>query len=149
MTQGNRYLITPAKDELAMCDYETQLARAGLGFLFKLAMVDAILAGNKTQTRRLDPSGLMEGNLFYAKLGMYCKRADAPALLRVVATRWEYLLDITEADARAEGFPNRAAFLKYFKKIYSGKKLKSNPLCHVIEFEVVMIHPNRRIKEAA
>ena len=53
--------------------------------------------------------------------------------LRVKEVRAEYAAEITEEDAKADGFENRKEFLASFKAIYG----RTDLLCWVIEFEVI------------
>lgn len=102
--------------------------------MFKRAMLDAIVKGHKTQTRRLKKKGevgdrlwckegidLVQGRLVYAYDGtiyqtvhngkrilpMYMPKEAARFWLKITNVRVERLGGITEEDARAEGMiPN-------------------------------------------
>jgi hypothetical protein len=54
--------------------------------------------------------------------------------LRVVNVATQPLEQINEADALAEGFRDRAAFLRTYREIYPGDY---NPTVRVIIFEVI------------
>ena len=57
-----------------------------------------------------------------------------PFAARIVGARWEHRDQITEADARAEGFATRAEFLEYFNKL-NGAVEWISPAVQVIELE--------------
>lgn len=59
--------------------------------------------------------------------------------LRVLRVNWEYVLELTDAEARLEGFVDSEAFFRYFIALYPG--LTEDDLIgfrvHRIEFEPV------------
>lgn len=65
---------------------------------------------------------------------IHMPRWAARLRLRVVNVCLQPLEDITEADAIAEGFRDRAAFLRTYREIYPGDY---NPTVRVIVFEVI------------
>jgi len=147
---------------------------------FSSQMVVAILAGDKTQTRRLSKPKLGIGDTFYIKETLYNEGgtiayfADKKNIIdiidvlpknqnpcdwrwsadflpsmfmpkiyarifgEVVNLRQEQLLDINEADARAESFEFRQDFLNYFYKRNPDHGIdgteSENPKVWVIEF---------------
>jgi hypothetical protein len=93
--------------------------------LFKPEHVDSILANKKTQTRRIWPrwrANIRSTHL--AKTKMLSKEHFA---MLYIWNRWEERLgDITEADARAEGYNSREEYLDKFAKI-NAKQIKKLP----------------------
>lgn len=84
--------------------------------LFRREHVEPILAGTKTQTRRAwkKPRARV-GTVHLAKTRMLS--SDYFARLAILAVYEERLGDISEEDARAEGYPSRAAYLQAFARI--------------------------------
>ncbi|HHW45053.1 MAG TPA: ASCH domain-containing protein [Desulfotomaculum sp.] len=73
--------------------------------LFKPEHVEPILSGCKTQTRRLGKKRWKVGSVHQCRLNY---RAEPFACVRVTAVRRERLDNITEEDARREGYPSVA-----------------------------------------
>ena len=107
-------------------------------FSFTQEHVAPILAGRKTQTRRLrEKAGAKLDGIYQARLGRFSK--DPPfAFLRVTAMRQERLLSISWRDARAEGYLSQEAFITAFWKINGreASRRDPNPVVWVFEFEV-------------
>ena len=109
--------------------------------LFKPEHVGPILAGSKTQTRRIWSRWRANvGSTHLAKAKMLNKEHFAKLY---ILARWEeYLGDITEKDALAEGYQSREEYLKKFAEI-NAKQIKkiSYPLerisVKVLEFKVI------------
>jgi len=93
-----------------------------------------ILAGRKTQTRRLvksDRAPWVAGRSYAVQPGRTQKSIGRIVVLRV----WQEPLGaISEADAQAEGFADRAEFLAGWEKIH-GTFDPSKPVW-VVEFEI-------------
>ncbi len=102
--------------------------------LFKPEHVDPILWGEKTQTRRTGKRRWRLGSIHQAKLN-FSKGSKPFALLRIVFVHQERLGDISEDDAKREGYPTVEAYKEVFKRIYGWW----NPDAEVwvVDFEVV------------
>ncbi len=86
--------------------------------LFKPEHLDLILTGTKTQTRRISSTGKKRWNVgavHLAKTKMLSK--DFFARLEILAVYPEAILNISEEDARAEGYPTRLDYLDAFCRI--------------------------------
>jgi hypothetical protein len=95
---------------------------------FRPEMVERILAGEKTQTRRLvsdnprspwwkERCGLTPGRIYAVCPG---RGKPAVARIRFGGARLEPVVWINEIGARAEGFEDRPAFIDYWKKLHGG-----------------------------
>jgi len=83
--------------------------------LFKAQHVEPILAGRKTQTRRKGPLRWLVGSVQQCRCGFQVPPFTHVRILR----RWqERLGDISEADARAEGYGSRDAYFLAFRMIH-------------------------------
>lgn len=120
--------------------------------IFKQVMVDQILAGDKTMTRRPVKDDLP---CRYAVGNTYSVQPDrgmkGVARIRVLAVRRERWFEITEEDAMAEGFragyvpegdrevwrTARAQFFTYLRGLYM--RLVWDAECWVIEFELAEV----------
>lgn len=109
--------------------------------LFKEQHVPMILSGAKTQTRRLWPKGcrVKAGNVYQARTKMLDSKATF-ARVKVLRVWQEYLENISEADAKAEGYQDRLAYLYAFYKINESKvpsNVNEKMLVWCVEFAVV------------
>jgi len=93
------------------------------------------------------------GKSFALKIGAVCNNCEEyakPLFIELTAIRKEKLLDITEEEAKKEGFKDRTRFIEgfcwiyykwnageVFRNIMSGKILSLNPDVWVLEFKVV------------
>lgn len=107
--------------------------------LFQSCHVGPIMAGTKTQTRRIwKRQRCKVGSIHLAKTKMMSK--DYFARLKVRAVYQERLGDISEEDSYAEGYPSRFAYWKTFQKInkISDKDFFGmlNTIVWVVRFEV-------------
>ena len=84
---------------------------------FKREMADLVLAGDKTQTRRLKPPRYKVGSIQPVQCGY---RDKARGHVRILAIWKQRFGDVTEAEAVAEGFATLADFRKYIVKINPG-----------------------------
>jgi hypothetical protein len=105
--------------------------------LFRREHVDKILAGTKTHTRRVwKRPRVKPGGVYQARTKMLDKGSTF-ALLRVLRAWRERLLDISEEDARKEGYESREAFFEVFKRINKMEEIPENFMVYAIEFRVV------------
>ena len=104
--------------------------------IFQPELVELILAGRKTQTRRL--AGINDcryqvGRDYAVQPG---RGKKGVARVLVTAVRRETEGDISLADARAEGFKNRTEFRRYWTALY-GRPSVPGRRVWVISFELV------------
>lgn len=101
--------------------------------LFRPYMVPWILSDppRKTQTRRTwDRWMVREGKVYQAKTQLF----GEPFAHIYIKRRWiERVQDISESDAKAEGYASRMAFLEMWAKNYGGIAQR----VRAIEFQVV------------
>lgn len=102
-------------------------------FLFKHDHVQMIQRKKKTQTRRTGKKRWSVGKIYQAKTS-FTKGENPFAYLRVTGLREEFLGQISDEDARREGYPHVPAYRRVFKKIY-GHWDPHQPVW-VIDFEV-------------
>jgi hypothetical protein len=103
--------------------------------LFKPEHQYPIVTGIKTQTRRIwkKPRAKV-GSTHLAKLKMLSKEFFAK--LEILAVYQERLQDISDEDARAEGYNNAAAYLIAFCRINHLEKVP-DIFVYVVKFKVV------------
>lgn len=102
--------------------------------LFKPEHVAPIIQGRKTQTRRIGKRRWRIGSIHQAKLN-FSKGSRPFAKLRILAVRQERLGDISEEDAKAEGYSSIEAYKEVFGRIYGW--WDPDVLVWVIDFEVM------------
>ncbi|NPV80716.1 MAG: ASCH domain-containing protein [Firmicutes bacterium] len=100
--------------------------------LFKPEHVEPILAGRKTQTRRVGKKRWNVGSIHQARLNYYAKPF---ARIKILAVRQERLGDISEEDARREGYGSVEEYRKVFERIYG--RWVPDEMVWAIDFEVV------------
>ena len=106
--------------------------------LFRQEHVGPILAGTKTQTRRTwEKPRARVGTVHLAKTRMLS--TEYFARLEILAVYQERLGDISEDDARAEGYPSRAEYFQAFARI--NRQRIGDDFCEqviwVVRFQVV------------
>lgn len=108
--------------------------------LFKPEHVAPIVAGRKIQTRRLGKRRWRVGSVHacYTRPPFAQGGAQPFARVRVLQVRQERLLDISPADALAEGYDSPCTFVEAFCRI-NGMDARAlpNPEVWVVEFTVV------------
>jgi hypothetical protein len=83
--------------------------------LFKRELLRKVLEGQKTQTRRIHKVTLKPGRTYAAR----CTRFEkAQARILITAARQEKLGDITQEDARKEGFTSPEAFKQAWTEMH-------------------------------
>jgi len=120
--------------------------------------LDEILAGHKSQTRRITKSNELAIRGFCNKIEAVkidgrikwrvgktyavqpARGQGQVARIRLVAINSEKLSRISTNDARAEGFPDRQTFLKTWRKIHGDDSLEVR--VWVLRFEVVDVNFN-------
>ena len=103
--------------------------------LFKPEHVGKILTGEKTQTRRIWKKARAKvGSVHLAKTMMLSKEYFVK--LEILAVYQERLKDISDEDARAEGYHNAAAYLIAFCRINHLEKVP-DIMVYVIKFKVI------------
>jgi hypothetical protein len=100
--------------------------------IFKPELVDKIVMGRKTQTRRPVKG---EQRLKVGKVYAVQRRRNGPSVTRIRITdiRQELLGDITPRDAQAEGFKNTDRFFTFWEQIY--EKVDRKQAVWVLTFE--------------
>jgi hypothetical protein len=133
-----------------------------MGMQFKFELIEKILAGQKTQTRR--PAKFLDGHIEFTKeqrkqtLGViFTQRGRVKwevgrtyaiqpgrgksglGRIQIVCIRYESTQDISPSDAQAEGFASVAEFSAYWSRLYIGTKYawENNVPVVVLEFELV------------
>ncbi|OFW99254.1 MAG: hypothetical protein A3E78_11750 [Alphaproteobacteria bacterium RIFCSPHIGHO2_12_FULL_63_12] len=106
--------------------------------LFKPQHVEKILRGEKTQTRRLGKKRWNVGAVHQAKTKLF---GEPFARLRITGVRQEPLDEISEEDARREGYANSHEYLGAFRKINLAGAADAHrywtQLVWVVDFELV------------
>lgn len=104
--------------------------------IFKPELVEKILVGEKTETRRkANPDGSQRyrpGRTYAVQPG---RTEKGVARIRVLSAEREALEEITEEGARREGFEDLAAFFDYWRGLYG--KVSHSQEVWVIRFELV------------
>jgi hypothetical protein len=108
--------------------------------IFGPQLLPLVLDGSKTQTRR-SSDRYSVGHTYAVQPG---RGKRAVAQIKVLSTRPERLLDISEQDARAEGFfPHpplysaRDLFMQYWHDVVAEAEFDQTQVVNVIEFELV------------
>ncbi len=107
--------------------------------LFKPDHVEPILAGRKTQTRRLGARRWREGSIHacYTRPPFARGGAEPFCRVRIKDVRRERLSSISMDDAVAEGYGSIEDFYAAFRRINAAQGLELDPEVWVVAFEVV------------
>lgn len=100
---------------------------------FNEKMLQALLDGRKTVTRRKDPKDICEG-LFVAAV---CTTRTERVLLKCIDRHNQRISAMTEEDAHKEGFDTLDEFKQEIASIYGQEYLESDPNMWVYEFKVI------------
>lgn len=113
--------------------------------LFKPEHVDPILAGEKTQTRRLGKRRWNEGAVHQCKTNLF---GDVFARVKIIQVRQERLGDISREDLVREGHATGEDYKAVWERIYK-KPWDDELLVWVVDFEITEIcgDCDRRIRE--
>ena len=102
--------------------------------LFKPYHIPLIQDGTKTQSRRMwAEARVKEGSLQQVKTKIFTK--EHHGYIKVNKVYQQHLLDMTEEDAKEEGYDSKDEYLDEFRTIYPDAPV--NPLVFVVEFEYV------------
>ena len=97
---------------------ETHRTKAGsqgrTRMMFKRELLDLVLSGVKTQSRRRHKRLLREGHVYALKRGWF---GDTGASFRILKVRRQLLRDVTEEEAHAEGFQTLFKFVEKWIEI--------------------------------
>jgi len=107
-----------------------------LTLLFKRRFIPQILAGEKTQTRRPSKPGVREGGTYTLRAG-YTPTSHRITVTRVYTQR---LGDVSQEDARMEGFGCVGEFMEAWESIY--RSWSPDQAVYVVEFRLEGGHRN-------
>lgn len=111
-------------------------AARGVVVIFGPYMLKLLLAGDKTQTRRLLAPGRRVYKTGTSHAVQPGRGASGVARIRILSVREQKLGEISEVDAVAEGFASRNHFLLYWADIYHREPDLDVPV-QAITFELV------------
>jgi hypothetical protein len=100
--------------------------------LFKKPLLQLVLEGKKTQTRRTHRRMWTVGKAYSIRDRLFAKTEAKILILRRFGQRLE---EISEEDAIKEGFNNKTEFLKAWNEIYG--KIDENEVVVVYEFKLI------------
>ena len=83
--------------------------------LFKKRFIDQILAGDKTSTRRVGKKRWNVGSAHQLKISFF---SESFATVSIDSVRQEKLGEISQDDARSEGFETPGYFVQSFAEIH-------------------------------
>lgn len=112
--------------------------------LFKPYYIEPILAGRKTQTRRLGEKRWNVGATHQLRTRMLDKGSTF-AVARIVQVRRQLLFDTTAEEAYAEGYDSVPDFIAEFARI--NKSVTRDLEVWVVEFRVIHAVPSTVLQE--
>jgi hypothetical protein len=101
-----------------------------LTLLFKRRFIPHILAGEKTQTRRPSKPGVREGGTYTLREGYL----PTPHRITVTRVYTQRLGDVSQEDARTEGFGSLGEFMEAWAGIYGS--WSPDRAVYVVEFRL-------------
>lgn len=110
-----------------------------LPILFSKPMLEALIDGRKTQTRRTgDKQRWFPGDRLWVKDRLFQRKSETSVWLKVKTVSREPLQDIHPDEILLEGFATYTEFMAYWDKLNAkrGYPSKDNPMVWVIHFEI-------------
>ena len=105
------------------------------GITFTARMIDAILAGAKTETRRVSLGDRRVGERLWIKRGRFGRRVDSPCEIEITGIVKMPLRAIGYNGALLEGFAGEEDFRKYWDKLHKPPlQWNDNPDVFVVMF---------------
>lgn len=108
--------------------------------LFQEEHIPLIRAGEKTVTRREWANsypGPNVGSVVGATTELFVPDEEVDCYIRVTDRYRQHLGDMTDADARAEGYDSRLAFRRAYNEIYGAFAWDPEKVVDVVEFAYV------------
>lgn len=102
--------------------------------MFDVYCVSQILSGNKTVTRRM-PGGKRPAVPNHIHKLKVDRTPDTYGSILILNCRMEKLSDLTDEEARKEGFRNKSHYMNYFKHLNGD--VDENQLVWRIEFKLI------------
>lgn len=100
---------------------------------FNKEMFRALSEGRKTVTRRKDPKDIC-GGLYVTAV---CTETGEMTMIKCTDKYSQRVSEMTETDAKKEGFGNLEGFRNEIEKIYGREYLEKDPIMWVYEFILI------------
>lgn len=107
---------------------------------FNDKMFQCLLDGTKTVTRRKESKDII-GGLYVAAV---CQGRSERIMLKCTSAYTQHISEMTQEDARKEGFSSIEEFKAEIASIYGEEYLNSNPRMWVYEFKLIGPSANGR-----
>lgn len=104
--------------------------------MFKQAMADLILAGKKTETRRLPSKSKRDYAVGSIQPIQTSYRKKAVGHIKIVGFYYQRLCGMADANVKAEGFDNWSEFFAYINKV-NERHIDASEIVKVYVFELV------------